>query len=305
MARRVKIAAVGVRPPTRSSSLLERGSAFELVLHHIDRELRQALASEPDLVLLPESCDRPLDLSAAEDDDWEARFANGIQTAMARVARDHGCLLAYGRGRRSLVVIERDGAVAGIHRQPGAEAPSFIACSVGMLACVLSDGLQNAKSLSRCREAKPELILFASRFPGGLLEQFWAFTQRAHLASAVLFRSDLRLPCRIVTPVGAVVAASTTAQTHARASINLDSAVVHLDENREKLLALQMRMPDGITVSDPGHLGAVLLSNEASGGTVGDLMAQAGIESIDQYFSRYLSVRERSLALDGRREGCR
>lgn len=238
MAARVRVAAVGVRPPQR---------AGDQVAHHALREVESALAWRPDRILFPESCDRPLDAPADEP-------APVLAEELRRIAAEHRCVVAYGRGR-VLTVLDRDARET--------TAP-FVESSLGKLACVVSDDLQNESLLARCRDERPDLILVASRFPGGMLEQYWAFSCRCHLASAVLFRSDLRLPCRIVSPVGAILAASTTAQTHARAAISMDCAVVHLDDHREKLLALQRSLGEGITISDPGHLGCVLVTNEGS-----------------------------------------
>jgi hypothetical protein len=303
MARRVKIAAVGVRPPTAESRILERGSMLDLVLHHIVRELEPAFAWRPDLVLLPEACDRPLDLPDSESRRWDRENGPAVQDALARIARERGCVIAYGRGTGSLIVIERDGTVAGRHDLLPGGPPPLVSCSLGKLACILSDEMQSERLRDVYSRLHPDIILLASRFPGGVLERAWAFDCRAHLASAVLWRSDLRLPCRIVSPVGAVVDASTTSRSHARAVINLDSAVIHLDNHREKLLALEGADPDGIAVQDPGYLWGVLVSNEAAGGTIRDKLARAGIETIDQYFTRYLSERDRSLARGAPREG--
>ncbi len=296
MARRVRLATVGVRPPNAENRILETGSVLDLVLHHIRREVEAALAWRPDLLLLPEACDRPLDLAPADVGAWESGSAPAVRAMLAEIARANSLVVAYGAGRDALVVLERDGSVCATHRGAGARGAALVSCSAGTLGCVLTDDLQDEAVMSRYRELGPDLLLLASRFPGGMLEQYWAFTCRCHAASAVLFRSDLRLPCTIVSPVGAVLASSTTAQSHAREVVNLDCAVVHLDGNREKLLRLQAERGDGISISDPGYLGGVCVANESSSGTIGEVLERAGVATIDQYFDHYLAVREQSLA---------
>lgn len=273
---------------------------LDLVLHHIRREVEPALAWRPDLLLLPESCDRPLDLAAADVQRWESDSAPEVHAMLSEVARKHSLVVAYGAGRDALVVLEKDGSVGGTHRATAARDMALISCSMGTLGCVLTDDLHAEAVMSRYRELRPDLLLLASRFPGGMLEQYWAFACRSHLASAVLFRSDLRLPCRIVSPVGAILAASTTAQTHARAEVNFDCAVVHLDGNREKLFRLQAERGEGISISDPGNHGGVCVCNESASGTIGEVLAEARVETIDQYFERYLAAREQSLAREGK-----
>jgi hypothetical protein len=291
VARLLKVAAAGVRPPLTGPSGPERDQdPAEVVMHHIMRELDTALAWKPDVLLLPQSCDAPL---ASAD----ARCAAKVYEALSRLARERGCLIGYASARGSLVVIDRDGR----ETDAGAPQPLVRECSVGKVALIRTDDLFDDGLLARLQTLHPEMILFSSELPGGTLEQYWAFACRAHLASAVLYRSDLRLPCRIVSPVGALVATSTNYQGHAQATVNLDSAVVHLDDNRENLLRLIQRRPDGISVHDPGNLGAVLVSNEAREGSMAEILKEEGVETIDQYFGRYLAVREQSLALPRRR----
>jgi hypothetical protein len=292
----VKVAAVDVRPPERESLITERGSMLELVIHHIQREVDQALPWKPDLILLPESCDRPLDLERADVAGWESDNAPAVRGHLAGVARANGCVVAYGAGEEELLVIEKDGSLAGRYQRRREPRARFITCSLGKLALALSADLQDHGQLGVLAAGRPDLVLAASRFPGGMLEQYWAFACRAHLASAVLFRSDLRLPCRIVSPVGSVLAQSTTAQTHARYAINLNSAVVHLDNNRQKLLDLQRSLGEQIAISDPDHLGSVHVACTAPGVSVKDLLRRFSIETVDEYFDRYLAARERSLA---------
>jgi len=302
MARHLRLAAVGVRPPSAESKTLERGTMLDLVIHHIRREIEPALAWRPDLILLPERCDRPLDLEPSEEERWDAESSPRVRDLLRDMARRGSAVVVCGVGRSLVVVADRDGSTRDVDR--GADAPpALVPSSIGTIALCLGDDLQDAVVMKRYQELRPDLLLLASRFPGGMLEQYWAFSCRAHLASAVLYRSDLRLPCRIVSPVGAVLAFSTTAQTHARAIVNLDSAVVHLDDHREKLLALQTDRGDHIRITDPGHLGAVCVSNEAPSGTIQEILANAGIATIDQYFSRYLSARDRSPRPVPRRDG--
>jgi hypothetical protein len=291
----VKVAAVGVRPPQRESLITERGSMLELVIHHVQREIDQALPWKPDLILLPECCDRPLDLAPGDVARWDRESAPGVLEHLAGVARSKGCVVVYGAGEDELLVIERDGSLAGRYRRRATPDAPFVTSSLGKLALALSADLQDHDLLGIAAAGHPDLVLAASRFPGGMLEQYWAFSCRAHLASAVLFRSDLRLPCRILSPVGSVLAQSTTAQTHARHAVNLNSAVVHLDGIRQKLLDLQGSMGDQVVITDPDHLGSAHIACTAPGVSVKDLLRRFSIETVDEYFGRYLAAREESL----------
>jgi hypothetical protein len=277
VARFLKLAAVGVRPPEQDRP----GDAASALLQRIMQELEPVLDWKPELVLLPGACDAPLRGRAEE------LVAAEVREKLLAIARETRCAIAYASALGTLVAIERDG------REIAGRGPVFES-SVGRIALLATEDLLDETIQDRCRAAQPDLVLFSSQLPGGMLERYWAFACRAHFSSAVLFRSDLRLPCRIVSPVGAIVAESTNYQSHAEARINLDCAVVHLDDNRERLQGLVQRMPDSFSVHDPGNLGAVLVSNAAEGSTR-KLLQEQGVETIDQYFDRYRAAREKSL----------
>src|SRR5690606_27636859 len=105
--------------------------------------------------------------------------------------------------------------------------------------------------------AKPDLIVFPSMYHGGLMQEYWAYSCRAHFVSSV---APANLPSEIISPVGHTLAASTNYFDFTTATVNLDCRVVHLDGNWGKLRALKEKYGSQVTIFDPGRLGAVLLT---------------------------------------------
>ena len=51
----------------------------------------------------------------------------------------------------------------------------------------------------------------------------------------------------------------------------------------------------GVKITDPGYLGAVLISSETKEVTISELIAEFEIERLDEYFNRSLAHRHRNL----------
>ncbi|MEG0767685.1 MAG: hypothetical protein RR482_08205, partial [Clostridia bacterium] len=83
--------------------------------------------------------------------------------------------------------------------------------------------------------------------------------------------------------------------SHLSCAVNLDYAVVHLDENWDRIDAAKQKYGMRLTMRDPGFLGAVLLTNEGEG-TIDEILAEFQIERLDEYFERSLAHRLTCLA---------
>ncbi|HEY3398428.1 MAG TPA: carbon-nitrogen hydrolase family protein, partial [Armatimonadota bacterium] len=75
------------------------------------------------------------------------------------------------------------------------------------------------------------------------------------------------------------------------ATVNLDCRVVHLDYNWEHFRAAREKYGPKVKVFDPGFLGSVLISSETDEFTIDDLVAEFGIEVLDDYLDRSLAHR--------------
>lgn len=123
-------------------------------------------------------------------------------------------------------------------------------------------------------------------YHGGLMQNYWAYSCRAHFAGAVC-----GLPCNVISPVGENLANSTNYTHYLTQSVNLDCKVVHLDFNGEKLRAAKQKYGPKFKISDPGYLGAILISSESEEFTIDDIIKEFEIEILDDYFTRSLNHR--------------
>ena len=81
------------------------------------------------------------------------------------------------------------------------------------------------------RELAPDILVFPSMYHGGLMQRVWAYECRAFFVSALPFHGG-----GIVDPLGVPLVATDCYTSVARARVNLDRAVVHLDINRDKFI---------------------------------------------------------------------
>ncbi|MNR58910.1 hypothetical protein D3C85_1800420 [compost metagenome] len=78
----------------------------------------------------------------------------------------------------------------------------------------------------------------------------------------------------------------------------MDYAVIHIDENGAHFLQIKQKYGTKVKIHDPGFLGCVLLTSESEDLNVKDIIAEFGLELMDDYFRRA----EESRCMPGRIE---
>lgn len=315
MSRRVTISSVSLapfRPPGRTGY----PEMVDGVIGHLDEQLGRVLPDRPDLVVLPEACDRPEGLTRGERADYYRARGDRVLDRCRETAVARRCYIAYsavmedgdGRWRNSTRIIDRQGGIAGTYSKNhlvieentvcgleyGREA-ELIRCDFGTVACAICFDLNFDRLRLRYAALKPDLVIFCSMYHGGLMQACWAYSCRAHFVSAI----GGNTPGAVISPVGREIASTTNYFSTVTASVNLDCLVVHLDYNREKLEAMKRKYGPGVTIDDPGRLGSVLVSSNMDGLAAGELAAEFRLELLDDYFRRALAHREGALAAGG------
>jgi hypothetical protein len=166
------------------------------------------------------------------------------------------------------------------------EVPVF-ELDFGRVAVAICFDLNFDELRERYVKEKPDLILFSSMYHGGFVQSLWAYTCRSFFVGSI-YRGT---PSEIRNPLGEVVATSTNYTNYAVARINLDSELVHIDFNSSRYRALKEKYGPGVTISDPGKLGCVLLTSEHENVSVRQMIKEFNIELLDDYFSRVRNVR--------------
>ena len=309
MANYITISTIGTRhdlDPNQAPA-----EAVEEMIRLWQKELAQVFPERPDLIVLPEGSDGPLNFSQEKRKEYFQARGERIQNFLAQQAKTHSCYIAYsairilpdGTKRNSTIILDRQGGIAGIYDKNhlvidentqsnilyGREAP-IIQCDFGTVACAICFDLNFHELRLQYVEAQPDLILFSSMYHGGLMQNYWAYSTRAYFVSAIA-----GLPSGIISPVGESIVSSNNHFHYVTGRVNLDCAVVHLDDNWEKLATMKARYGPGVKVTDPGYLGAVLISSEMEEKTIQDLIAEFELERIDEYFSRSLDHRQKNL----------
>ncbi|BBH23510.1 hypothetical protein Back11_48550 [Paenibacillus baekrokdamisoli] len=287
--------------------VVETGADAEACIQQIERYLAQrigqVLPDQPDLIVLPECCDMPSGIAEDALQNYYRVRGNRIRDSLSLLAKQNSCYIAYPSIRldsddkwwNSVQLLDRNGNVAGVYNKNhpviieieenqiecGREAP-VIECDFGRVGFAICFDLNFDELRLKYVRDKMDLILFPSMFHGGFMQQYWAYSCRAHFVGAIAGG----LPSSIVSPVGQAVSTTSSYYDFVSTTINLDCAVVHLDYNRSRLEALRQKYGKKVRVTDPGYLGSVLLSSETEEFSVEDIIREFEIERLDDYMAR-------------------
>jgi hypothetical protein len=304
MANWVKIATFGKAP----LQLTDDPSPQELTDRMIRRwteSLQAVLPDRPDLIVLPECCDRPADYPIEKRIAYYKVRQNQVRDALADIAKKNRCHIAYsacrpmedGSFRNSTAILGRDGRVLGVYNKNhlvmeettemgilcGKDAP-IIECDFGRVACLICFDLNFDELLQTYVRAKPDLLVFSSMYHGGLMQGYWAYRCRCHFVGAVA-----GLPSEIRNPQGEVIAGTTNYFDHIVASVNLDCRLAHLDYHWDKLRAIKAKYGPDVTIHDPGLLGSVLITSNSPSVSAEEMVREFQVELLDDYFTRAMA----------------
>jgi len=310
MAKHVRISTIGAQ-----QYMIEKPQSYQdavdKIIAHWQKELDQVLPDKPDLIVLPEVCDRPANYNNSVEQIAAYRQTRGrqVQDFMAGVALKYHCYIAYcaerdagdGTFRNSTILIDRRGGMAGIYNKNhltieantqgnmiyGKDA-ALIQTDFGRVACAICFDLNFDELRLKYAAAKPDLVIFSSMYHGGLMQAYWAYSCRAYFVSAI---AGPAVRSNIISPIGEPVATTTNYFDFVTATVNLDYCQAHLDYNWEKLTALKAKYGPGVTITDPGYLGSVLITSETDACSAKAMAREFKIELLDDYFHRALAHR--------------
>ena len=305
----VKIATIGAVSPSLNLNE-EPQKLVEQMIEFWASELKQVLPDKPDLIVLPEVCDRPAGMDKATKLNYYKARGNQIMNYFASVAKENNCYIIYGAmrilddesWRNSAIILDRKGSIAGIYdknfptiggmergTKAGKAAPVF-QCDFGTVACAVCFDLNFDELRLRYAAQNPDLIVFPSLYHGGLVQANWAYSSRAFFVSSIGIRN---LPSQIRNPMGNVVATSTNYFHFIVSTVNLDYCIAHLDYNWAKLKALKNKYGEGVIISDPGEIGSVLITSETENITAKEMAKEFEITLLDDYLNNSREFRHK------------
>ncbi|MBN1126465.1 MAG: carbon-nitrogen hydrolase family protein [Sedimentisphaerales bacterium] len=296
----ITIATLGPRPLSIDSQTPPQKIVDRMIAHWKGR-FAQVFPDKPDLIVVPEACDRPSGLSQKQCTQYYQVRKDQVQNFFARTAEENSCYIVYsaahemtdGTWRNSCILLDRSGKVAGRYNKnfptigemdrgivAGKEAP-IIECDFGRVVFAICFDLNFDELRSYYAKFNPDLIIFTSMYHGGLMQAYWAYSCRSHFVGAIA-----GLPCEIRNPLGEIVASSTNYFDFVTTKVNLDCALAHLDYNWDRLRRLKAKYGPQVTITDPGFLGSVLITSEHPEVTAKEMIEEFEIERLDDYLPR-------------------
>ncbi len=269
----------------------------------------RVLPDNPDLIVVPEACDRPRGLPRDRQFAYYKVRGNQVRDFFAKTAREHSTYIVYsavremddGTWRNSSCMIDRTGTIIGIYNKNhptigeidhkilcGKDAP-IIECDFGRVAFAICFDLNFDLLREKYVKAQPDLIIFSSMYHGGLMQGYWAYSCRSHFVGAI----ERSCPSQIRNPLGNVIAANTNYFDFVVAEVNLDCALAHLDYNWGRLRKLKEKYGPKVEITDPGRLGSVLITSRHETVSVDEMIDEFDIERLDHYMQRALEHRKK------------
>lgn len=307
MARYVKISALGFNNYIETDSERSLELYVNDVIDYLDIQIDKVLCEKPDLIVLPEYCDRIIknvknrhENSDRIMDYYKVR-GDRVKEHLSGLAKSYGISIAYSACRilpdhtmrNSIQFINGMGEIDGIYDKNHVmieeynrgilygETADIINSEIGRIAGVICFDLNFDDLRQTYIDKRPEILVFSSAFHGGLMQSYWAHSCGAYFVGAVI-----NSQCTVLSPLGNVIAASTNYTDYVTATVNLDYAVVHLDGNGDKLKQAKFSYGEKLKIYDPGYLGRVLVTSEDDGVSVKDIVKEFEIETLDRYLSR-------------------
>lgn len=312
MSRKIVVGSICCGPLTVESNP-SYDEAVERMIDFWEDKLEGVLADSPDIIVLPEKCDRPTNFVARNTIEYFMSRGEKILEFFKEKARENNCYIAYPSARQlpdktwrnSVWLIGRKGEIAGIydknyptigetaeqHILPGSTVPVF-ECDFGRVACGICFDILFEEHKRNYTAFNQDIILFSSMMHGGILANYWAYSSRSYIIGAI---GGLR--SYVISPLGKTIAENGNYHEFLTCEINLDYKVAFLDDNRHKFKAAKEKYGRKIKIEDPGWQGSFLITSESEELSVDEVIREFDIELLDDYISRSSKYRDKSLEL--------
>jgi len=206
------------------------------------------------------------------------REGNNVYNSLAFIGPEGRVLGAYHKVNLTVGEIKEHGLRSGSHA-------AVVDTPVGRLGGAICFDLNFDEVRNEYRRLKPDILCFASNYHGGLMQAVWAYQCRAYFVSALPF-----FGAGILDPFGRPIKLTDCYSSVARATINLDRVMVHLDDNRARFPDIERKYRGEVVVDIPPDIGPALIFSLTEKRTAMDVVREFGLELIDDYFARSLAA---------------
>ena len=296
MARFVNVAAVEFATSAQAGA----PDAGEIIVRETEAKLDSLKGYGLDLVVTCELMIHAQTLETAE----EVGNPGPLLQTYSRFAAAESCHVAGASRVReggdvynSIVYFGPDGSVLGVYHkvnltyraidkgERSGKRAVVVDTDIGRLGGVICFDLNFEELRQEYRALKPDILTFASAYHGGPMQQMWAYDCRAFFVSALPF-----MGCGVLDPFGREIKATDCYTRVARATINLDRAMVHLDRNREKFTDIEKRHLGEVVIDTPPNIGPALIYSLTDKRTAMDVVEEFGLQLVDDYLEESLAA---------------
>lgn len=312
MAKKVKVVTFSFNPAVLKYKS-QKQSIVDYEIEWLNSKIQPVLMENPDLIVMPEACDRPMDMPREQFTEYYERRGNKVSEYMQKIARENHCYIAHsavrkaedGFNRNSVQMIDRQGNLIGCYDKnylcpPGENLYSncifgkdatIFECDFGRVGAILCFDLNFEEMRKKYKALQPDLMLFSSNFGGGLMKNFFAFDTRSYFVSSCAYDC----PAEIINPLGETIRKTTNHYHYIVETLNLDYAIVHLDHNWEKIRAAREKYPL-LKLSDAGFIGVIMLTYEGVDTTAKEIVKEFDMRFADEYLDWAREQRETYLS---------
>ncbi|WP_100010049.1 carbon-nitrogen hydrolase family protein [Lentibacillus sediminis] len=282
---------------------------------HWSKHLELAMTDQPDLLVLPECCDRPVIRDKERRNQYYQERGDQLLDLFSEAAKKNRCYIAYsafkvmsdGTKRNCTQLLDRQGEVVGTYYKNFltiGEMSSGIICgneplivecdfgTVGITICydLIFDELRAAYS-----ERKPDILIHSSLGHFGMRHNYWAFSCRSHYVGAIARKEG-----QIISPLGDVIDSSSNYSPVITGEINLDCKITErftAKEHFDRVMEIKKKYGNKVKMTYPasGELGSFLFSSETDEFTIDEVLKEFNIMTFDEKLEKTIAFRNKQL----------
>lgn len=296
---------VGVSSISFSTGTGEDPQKMQKVMSQWEYYIDTAALDKPDIILLPEIfLQNTASSSSKEEKTANADFlpeGGEITQFVSRKAKQHNTYIFASYWRRdekqrrynSAVLFDRGGKVVGVYDKvfptigemedgtsPGKEAKIF-QTDFGRIGAIICFDLNFQELLADYKAKGVELLCMLSAFRGGFMVRAAAFKNQIFMATSTPGENSV-----IVDPLGRVLAESSAYGRIIFAKINLDSQIVHIDYNQQRVADMKKKYQEYVRIEVASPEAVYFISSLHSEKSVQDMISEFSVETLDEYLDR-------------------
>ncbi len=269
-----------------------------------------AALDKPDIILLPEHF-LFTGMTYKKIDVAELLPKSGVVTKfLSRKAKEHKTHIFacyYRKDRKgiynSAILFDRRGKIVGVYDKtfpvveemsrdgilPGKGAKVF-KTDFGKIGAVICFDFNFRELFAEYKSKGVELLCFLSAFRAGFQIPIVAYENQVFIASATPGENSV-----IVDPLGRTLAESNMYGKIIFSKINLDSRIVHIDYNQNKVAKLKKKYKEYVKIDVASPEAVYFLSSLHPKRTIAEMIKEFKIETLDDYFTRARKERKKYL----------